>query len=151
MKIGERMVSRADDEIDLFLVDIRLLAIETDLPAPLIVTAIAREHREVTVRCLVMEWLSEFGNMFRPQSGEGSSHTRFPESRREISMAAGANGRVHIAIFRMGGGTWQAPLCVNPRRHHSAAQYHRSRHDGYRAPREDHRRSQSPAMIYSAR
>ena len=44
MKIGERMVSRADDVIDLFLIDIRLLAIEPDLPAPLVVAAVARHH-----------------------------------------------------------------------------------------------------------
>src|SRR5580700_3920699 len=70
MQISERMVSRADDEIDLFLVDIRLFAIEPDLPTPLMITAVARDHGEVTVRCLVMEWLSEFGDIFRPHVGE---------------------------------------------------------------------------------
>jgi hypothetical protein len=70
MKIGERMISRADHEIDLFLIDIRLFAIEPGLPAPLIVPAVARDHGEVTVRCLVMEWLSEFGHKLRPQSRE---------------------------------------------------------------------------------
>ena len=107
MKIGERMISRADDEIDLFLVDIGLFAVESDLPAPLIVLAVARDHGEVTVRCLVMEWLSEFGNMFRPHSCERPSHARFPVSRREICMAARANGRVHIATFRIGRRVWR--------------------------------------------
>jgi hypothetical protein len=136
MKIGTRMISRADDEIDLFLVDIRLLAVEPDLRAPLKVLAVTRDHGEATVRCLVMEWLSEFGNMFRPQSGERPRHARFSVSRRETCVAAGANRRVHIATLRIGGRVWQPPFRVNPRRH-CTAQYHQGRRNGYAALRKD--------------
>src|SRR2546423_5961534 len=99
MKICERMVSRANDEVDLFLVDIRLLAVEADLPTSLIVLAFAGDHGEIAVRCLVMEWPSEFGDMFRPQTGERPPHTGFPETGRTIGMAAGADGRIHVRIY----------------------------------------------------
>ena len=54
------MISRADDEISLFFVDVGLFPVESDLPAPLVELAIARDHGEVAVRGFVMKRLSEF-------------------------------------------------------------------------------------------
>ena len=95
------MISRADYEIDLFLVDICLLAFEPDLPAALVVFAVARNHGEGAIRCLVVERRAELGDVFRPQRGERSSHTGFAESDCKIGVAAGANRRIPVGIYRI--------------------------------------------------
>ena len=49
MQIGSRMIARAHDVIDLQLLDVGFFAVEADLPAPLIVLAVAESHRKVRV------------------------------------------------------------------------------------------------------
>src|SRR6516164_9650380 len=101
MKISARMISGADYEVDLLLVNIGRLAIEPDLPAALVVFVAACDHGKVAIRSLVVEWRAEWGDVFRPQRGKGPSHAGFAVSGCQIGVAGGANGRIHISVYRI--------------------------------------------------
>src|ERR1017187_6124640 len=57
VKKGSRMIARTDDEIHLLLVDVGFLAIESDLPAALIILTAALDHGKVAVGRGVIERL----------------------------------------------------------------------------------------------
>src|SRR6202012_2102313 len=66
VQIAPAMIAGADHIIDSLLVDVRLLAIETLLPAPLIILAVTLDHFEICVRrCMVKRLAKAFDGGLR--------------------------------------------------------------------------------------
>src|SRR5215471_14336634 len=116
MKISPRMIARAYNKIDRFFVDIRLFSIETNLPAPLIIFAPARDRGEIAVRSLVMESLAWRNRRLRPHPRKRPSHAGFAETGRFLAVAVRADGRINVGIGdgRVGGisGRTRQSSCV---------------------------------------
>src|SRR5881409_1453331 len=105
MHVSADVIAGTQNVVDLLLEHIDLFAIGIDLVSALIVFAIAAEHGEIAVRCLMVKGVV-LGVVFYGVRGErsikGSRHTRSPIGLPNVSMTAGARFGAHIAGGSLG-------------------------------------------------
>src|SRR2546427_3623879 len=100
MQVGTSMVTRSKHVVNFLLDHVGFFAVVTDLVALLVILAISREHRVVTVRRLVIETVMGgvvFYDTFCSRRIERPAHSGLPVSLVDVLMAVAARGRLHVS------------------------------------------------------
>src|ERR1700733_14621378 len=119
------MIAGADDVIDRLLVYVDFSAIETLLPAALIVFAVAGNHCDVSVGSFVivrLAWREVFDRGGWLELIKGAAHAGFVEGGGDGGVAGFALGRVGVLIRGRrcgGGGDWACRMRNAPKPAHN--------------------------------